>query len=217
RRSSQQNLTERIGGLQEQFDTVCDQLTADRQRAEQLSGVENTLETATRHLEEAKTKHTAATNAQSAQTATDAAKRTRDTAQADADAALEHAQNLLRRRIDAAAGFLAEKLEPGQPCEVCGSTAHPEPAATHDLAEISNDAVQQAEQRATQARRDANTADEAYQTKLKDLQEHQTQAGGLSVVDADAVVANAKQAVADAQRHVTELTQLRARIEDRDA
>src|SRR5699024_8024279 len=109
RRSSQQNLTERIGGLQEQFDTVCDKLTADRQRAEQLSGVENTLETATRHLEEAKTKHTAATNAQSAQTATDAAKRTRDTAQADADAALEHAQNLLRRRIDAAAGFLAEK------------------------------------------------------------------------------------------------------------
>src|SRR5699024_2988288 len=53
--------------------------------------------------------------------------------------------------------------------------------------------------------------------KLKDLQEHQTQAGGLSVVDADAVVANAKQAVADAQRHGTELTQLRARIKDRDA
>lgn len=215
--ASQQTLTDRIGKLQEQFDTVCEQLTADRQRAEHLTGVEKTLETATRQLQEAKTKHTAAQHAQTAQSAADAAKRTRDEAQTEADAALEHAQDLLRRRIGAAAGFLADKLEPGQPCEVCGSTTHPQPAETHDLAEISNDAVQQAEQRATQARRAANTAAETYQTKLAELQELQTQAGGLSLAGADAAVTNAQQTVTEAQREATELTQLRAHIKERDA
>ena len=131
--------------------------------------------------------------------------------------ALEHAQDLLRRRIDAAAGFLAEKLEPGKPCEVCGSTTHPRPAEAHDLAEISNDAVQEAEQRATQARRVANAADETYQAKLQNLQSLQTQAGGLSIAEADAAVTTANQTVDDVQRQVTELTELSARIKDQDA
>ncbi|HJF14527.1 MAG TPA: SMC family ATPase [Enteractinococcus helveticum] len=215
--TSQQTLSQRIGQLQEQFDTVCEQLTADRQRAEHFSGVEKTLETATQQLQEAKTKYTAAQKAQTAQSAADGAKRTLDETQTQADAALEHAQDLLRRRIEAAAGFLADKLEPGQPCEVCGSTTHPQPAETLDLAEISNDAVQQAQQRATQARRAANTAAETYQLKLTDLQELQTQAGGLCLTDAEAAVTHAQQTVAEAQREATELTQLRTRIKEREA
>ena len=217
RKSARQDLTERIGDLQEQIDTVCEQLTTDRQRAEELSGVEKTLETATRQLDDAKTKLAAANKAHTAQAEADTAKRTRDDAAVDAETALTHAQDLLRRRIDAAAGFLAEKLQPGQPCEVCGSTTHPQPAQGHDLAEISNEAVQAAERRATQARRDANTADETYQAKLRDLQELQTQAGGLSVAEAQTAVTEADQAVAEAQRDVTELSQLRARIKAQDA
>ena len=217
RKTTQQTLTERIVQLQQQFDTVCAQLTTDRERAEQLSGVEKTLEVATRQLENAKAQQTAARNAHAAQATADGAKRVRDETRADAEQALEHAQDLLRRRIDAAAGFLAEKLEPGKPCEVCGSTTHPRPAEAHDLAEISNDAVQEAEQRATQARRVANAADETYQAKLQNLQSLQTQAGGLSVAEADAAVTTANQTVDDVQRQVTELTELSARIKDQDA
>jgi len=217
RTTKQQDLTERIGQLQSQFDKVCDQLTTDRQRVEALAGVENTLESATRDLDQAKAKQIAARNAQSAQADADAAKVTRDDAMVKAEAALEHAQDLLRRRIDAAAGFLAEKLEPGKPCEVCGSTTHPQPAEAHDLAEISNDAVQQAEELATQARRTANAADETYQTTLRELQELQAQAGGLSLAEADTAVANANQSATQAQRDVSELIELRARIKAHEA
>ena len=163
-------------------------------------------------MQEAKTRHVAAKKAQTAQTAAGDAQNTCDQAKHDADEALEHAQALLRRRIDAAAGFLAEKLETGEPCEVCGSTTHPEPAGTYGLADISNDAVQQAEDRATKARRVANEAEQTYQTKRTTLHELQTQAGGLSVEAADDLVSEATQAVTAAEADVKELKALRSRI-----
>src|SRR5690625_3592298 len=174
-RSAQQQLTNTIDELNKQYETVCQRLDTDKARAEELSGVEQQLETATQRLEEAETKRAAAKKAEAAGTAAQRAKTVRDKAAAEADEALEHAQTLLRRRIEAAAGFLAEKLEDGEPCEVCGSTTHPAPAGTEDLTEISNDAVEQAEARATEARRAANDADETYQTQHGTLLTLQTQ------------------------------------------
>ena len=210
--ASRTQLTETIAKLQEQFDAGCRQLETDRTRAEELSGVEQRLETATQRLDEAKTKQTAAKQAQAAQTAAESVKTDCDQAKTDADEALEHAQTVLRRRIEAAAGFLAEKLETGEPCEVCGSTTHPEPAETHGLADISNDAVQQAEDRATQARRVANEAEQTYQSKLTTLQELQTQAGGLTLETAEELVSEATQTVTKAKADVQELASVRARI-----
>lgn len=46
--------------------------------------------------------------------------------------------------IAAQAGFLAERLENGQPCAVCGSTDHPEPAQGADDAKLLEQAWQQA-------------------------------------------------------------------------
>lgn len=205
-------LRQTIDQLQEQFDTLCTQLDTDKSRSDELSGVEQQLEAAKQRLSEAETKQIAAREAETAQVAVDDAKDTSDQAKEQADAALEEAQALLRRRIEAAAGFLAEKLEPGEPCEVCGSTTHPDPAETHGLAEISNDAVEQAEKRATDARRVANEAEQTYQAQRTILQELQTQAGGLSVDDVDKLVAEAKEAVTTAQAEVQELTDIRARI-----
>src|SRR5699024_1886744 len=139
------------------------------------------------------------------------------TAREHAEQALESAQELLRRRIDAAAGFLAEKLEPGQPCEVCGATTHPHPATTHELTDVSNDAVQQAEHRATQARRAANEADAEYHTTLQTLQTLQTQAGGLTVDQAQAAVTAAQDAVATAKSDVATLSDLRARVKAQES
>lgn len=210
--TSRTQLTQSIATLQQQFDELCRQLEVDRTRTEVLSGVEQRLETATQHLTDAKTKQTAAKKAQAAQTAADTVKSQRDQAKTDADDALAQAQAVLRRRIEAAAGFLAEKLETGEPCEVCGSTTHPEPAETHGLDEISNGAVQQAEHRATQARRAANDAEQTYQTKLTTLHELQTQAGGLTLEAAEELVRDATQAVTTAKTEVQELSSLRARI-----
>jgi exonuclease SbcC len=210
--SAREQLTNTIDELNEQYETVCQRLDTDKARAEELSGVEQQLETATQRLEEAETKQAAAKKAEAADTAAQRAKTARDTAVAEADDALEHAQTLLRRRIEAAAGYLAEKLEEGEPCEVCGSTTHPAPAETEGLTEISNNAVEQAEARATEARRAANDADETYQTQHATLQELQTQAGGLSLEEATELVSAAQEAVASAKTQVTELTDLRARI-----
>ena len=45
-----------------------------------------------------------------------------------AQAARERHQDLIRQRLDDMAGELAEGLSPGDPCLVCGSPEHPEPA-----------------------------------------------------------------------------------------
>lgn len=206
-------LTDKIERLDQHYDSACQKLEADKVRADELSGVDQQLDTAIQRLDEAETKQAAAKRAEAAQTETQRTKDTCDTTQQAADAALEHFQQLTRRRIEAAAGFLADQLQEGQPCEVCGSTSHPEPAATHGLDDISNEAVQQAETSAIEARRAANAADERYQAAHTELQSLQAQAGGLSLQDATEGVREAQQAVTTVKAQVKELAELRARIE----
>src|SRR5699024_9865703 len=126
--------------------------------------------------------------------------------------ATEHATNLLRSRIDAAAGFLDETLESGQPCEVCGCTNHPQPAEMQGLEEISHAAVQSAEQQATLAKHNANDAEDTLQTQLANLHEYQTRAAGLTVADANDDVTTAQHDVETACQQAQDLAELRNRI-----
>src|SRR5699024_4431091 len=171
---SHAGLTKQLQDFATTWATLTQQLDANRVRAEELSGAENTLQAAQQRLEDTTAQQTAANKAQTAYARTEQTQQVRDTAKQTADRALEHAQQLLRRRIDAAAGFLAEQLEQDQPCEVCGSTLHPAPAQLHDAAEISNTAVQAAEQQATEARRAANAAEQDHQTQLTALQDRKS-------------------------------------------
>src|SRR5699024_4446465 len=135
-----------------------------------------------------------------------------DTSKQAAEEATEHATNLLRRRIDAAAGFFAETPEDGQPCEVCGSTNHPQPAEMQGLEEISHDAVQRAEQHATLAKRNATEAEETLQPQLATLHDYQTRAAGLTVADANDAVTTAQHDVETACQQAQDLAELRTRI-----
>lgn len=45
----------------------------------------------------------------------------------DYNAANTKYESMRQRFLNAQAGFLAEELEPGKPCPVCGSTEHPNP------------------------------------------------------------------------------------------
>ncbi|MFE5408402.1 AAA family ATPase [Microbacterium sp. NPDC056569] len=87
----------------------------------------------------------------------------RDAAAAAAAAALRVA-DLLQRRLDGYAGELAMTLVDGEPCAVCGATAHPSPATpadepvTDDLiaeAETQRDAAVQRERVASDAAKNA--------------------------------------------------------------
>lgn len=210
------DLTQRLQGFDSTLKRVGESLAGQKTKLETLSGAEQRLATAKQQLDDAKTKQSAAKRAQAAQTQTEQAEQARDTAKQSAEDALAHAQGLLRRRIDAAAGFLAEQLVDGEPCDVCGSTSHPAPAELQGSDEISNSAVQTAEAKATEARRAANAADQTYQTQLTTLWDIQAQAGGLSVSDADEAVARVKATVTTAQRDADELIALRMRIQEHE-
>lgn len=66
-------------------------------------------------------------------------------AQLAANAAVDHVQGLRKSRISAMVVELAGKLEPGEPCTVCGSTEHPNPATT-DAELVDDAAIEAAEQ-----------------------------------------------------------------------
>ena len=68
----------------------------------------------------------------------DYAKTTKDYETANAEY-----EELRHRFLNAQAGFLAEKLEPGKPCPVCGSTEHPHPhQKSVDHVDISEEKLQ---------------------------------------------------------------------------
>ena len=164
--------------------------------------MEQQLTIATQQHEEAKTKQAAAKRAEAAHDETERVKTTWETAKQVAEKVNRAVSGPNTPSHRSAAGFLADKLQDGQPCEVCGSTSHPAPATTHGLEDISNEAVQQAEHQAIEARRAANDAEEKYQTQHATLQALQAEAGGLSLGDATDLVTENKQAVTTAKAQV---------------
>lgn len=91
----------------------------------------------------------------------------------------EHWLNLLRKRLEHAAGELAASLEDGAPCPVCGSTDHPEPS---ELVEAVRDSDRQEEE--------AKQKQEAAETRLQEaadaLQAVQQQVAVLTAQGGDA-------------------------------
>ncbi|MBF6482848.1 AAA family ATPase [Nocardia otitidiscaviarum] len=79
--------------------------------------------------------------------------------------AREHTLALRERRLAGMAAELAEALAEGQPCTVCGSTDHPDPARASG-APVSKDA----EDKALQAERVAEAARERAQRQVADLE-----------------------------------------------
>ncbi|MBF6238376.1 SMC family ATPase [Nocardia otitidiscaviarum] len=79
--------------------------------------------------------------------------------------AREHTLALRERRLAGMAAELAEALAEGQPCTVCGSTNHPDPARASG-APVSKDA----EDKALQAERVAEAARERAQRQVADLE-----------------------------------------------
>lgn len=77
----------------------------------------------------------------------------------DMDRELKRANKLERAFLDGQAGVLAAELKPGEPCPVCGSTEHPNPAASHK--EIpSQEEVEQAREEGEARRKEATTLSE---------------------------------------------------------
>ena len=80
---------------------------------------------------------------------------------------------MYRAYLDAQAGFLAAQLQPGRPCPVCGSTAHPHPCTLPDNAGgITRETLQEADRQLSARKKqqekcaaDAHAAEQLYQEK----------------------------------------------------
>src|SRR5262245_49989563 len=130
----------------------------------------------------------------------------------------EH-QRLMEARLTGMAAELAAGLAEGGPCPVCGSPAHPEPAATCE-ALVSAEDVGQAAKRRAEAEA-ARARAEAEQAALaRDVARHEALTAGRGVASLaaeagqlGAQVAKAEAASEDSARLESELTDARANAE----
>lgn len=124
--------------------------------------------------------------------------RTRDAAAAAHNKAWAHLLDLRERRIDGMAAELADRLEAGEPCAVCGSDVHPHPAAasTSTVTKAQEDKAAAAERKAAAALEQAVEA--VAEAKLAvDLMHDRT--GGVSLAELTENLDTATKAVQDAR------------------
>lgn len=117
-----------------------------------------------------------------------------------AQSAVEDVAAIHKRKIRGMAGELAAQLQDGQPCAVCGSTTHPEPARQSEN-HPDLDAIEEAEAVQTRAERQLADAREAYERVRAELAALNDQYGTVS----------STQAEADAEEAQTQLTHIRER------
>lgn len=94
-------------------------------------------------------------------------------------AAAQHVEDLETQRFSAAAATLASTLHEDEPCPVCGSTVHPEPADQEHGQEVTEDTLNDA--RATRDRAQAQ-ADQAH-TAWQAAQQKASQALGAGALE----------------------------------
>lgn len=114
------------------------------------------------------------------------------------DRARAEVTELLRRRLAGHAGELAAALVDGEPCAVCGSTVHPEPAQV-DAEPVTDDAIAAAEAaRDAAAAVEKATADAAAAARSAHA-DAAARSGGSAVAELDALIAEADAALAAAR------------------
>ena len=125
-------------------------------------------------------------------------------------AAVDHHQGLVQRRIDGMAGELAAALEPHQPCPVCGSAEHPIPAERGDA--VDPEEVEAAQQEAAQFAQERENAERVVADLTSQLAAARAQAAGASAEEAAAELAEAQARLGRAQAAEQHQQQLAAQL-----
>ncbi|MGF6824083.1 exonuclease SbcC [Microbacterium sp. ZKA21] len=135
-----------------------------------------------------------------------------------ANAVLTQAQTrlslLLQRRLDGMAGEIAAALVPGQACAVCGSTAHPAPAAHIDP--VSEDDVAAAQQERDAAALAERETSERLTALRAELATATARADGRTLAEAETELAEATAAYEEAVAAGALLTETEARLVELD-
>ncbi|KRN28928.1 exonuclease SbcC [Lactobacillus selangorensis] len=152
----QQQLTERDENQAQlhQADQQNLQLNNIRRQYQQVQQLHRALETAQTDLQDKQTRL-----AQETQTVADAQ---------------TNYQQLDSQWAAAQIAQLSQKLLPGQPCPVCGSTEHPHPASTVAIADLDEATVKEAQHALTDAQSRLNSLQGQYSEQQKHFQQAQT-------------------------------------------
>ncbi len=127
-------------------------------------------------------------------------------------------QQMNRHFLDAQAGILAQQLEEGMACPVCGSTSHPKPAELTDEApteaalEVLKKARDAAEQQASQASSKAAAAVSAVNAKKEEIQRQGELCAGASMDETKAEMENLRAVLAEELQKVQRKVQLEQQI-----
>ncbi|MFJ4044287.1 AAA family ATPase [Microbacterium sp. NPDC089987] len=185
------------------------ELTAERDLARRDG---DRLDNVTQSVALAEKQHAGALDAERLSSAVAAAA----SAESDASDAHTRAQAelalLRRRRLDGYAGELATALVDGEPCAVCGSTAHPAPAAHADP--VSADDIEAAEIARDAAAAVERAASRTLAERTAELAAAVERSGGLSVADASGQLTQAIAAREAAEAAVSRARQLSVSVEE---
>ncbi|GAB3525902.1 AAA family ATPase [Arthrobacter monumenti] len=110
---------------------------------------------------------------------------------------------LLRKRLEHAAGELAASLQDDAPCPVCGSTEHPKPSELRAAARNAGEDEENARQEQETAELRAKEAETRWRSVQQEAAVLESQGGGLDLADAGSQAAQATasaEAAAEAER-----------------
>lgn len=129
----------------------------------------------------------------------------RDDLVAQATHSNDEVRQFRQRRLDEYAGVLSSALVPGEPCAVCGSTEHPQPATlTNDHPTAAD--IEAAERKLADFSAAAKTAADEVHAQERELARTQGQADGLDIDSAALSLAQAEQQHALSQDAVGQLS-----------
>ncbi|WP_061960523.1 AAA family ATPase [Demequina flava] len=126
--------------------------------------------------------------------------------------AAEDHNALLQRRLRSQAAHLAQALVPGEPCQVCGSTEHPDPARPSSD-HVTDDQVEAAREVMDVAHAALSSATAAAQAVERDLAAARSAAGDGDEEEAQATLVGARESHERATDAVAERDRLAGEIE----
>lgn len=208
-------LTERAEAIPEERRLAQEAVDAALEAAARLDGLAASADRAEVVLQ-------AAVERERLTTEVEAATRALDSERAAHLTAREEAADLRERRLDQMAAELAQKLEPGEPCQVCGSTSHPEPAAAGADGLVTPEEVEAAQQHADRVGARASEAERTLGELRAELLSAEKLSGGAALDGARRALTDAREALAEARqvaagedaqrRALDELTEEQARL-----
>jgi exonuclease SbcC len=202
---------EELGASARRTETLPEERDEVQQRLDDARLLAHGLKEARAALGQARTQHDAVTALPRIQAVHDELTRRSLDARELAATARERHLAVLERRLAGMAAELAQQLADGDPCQVCGSLTHPDPARADADAVTEQDQLT-AEHDAERLRAAAEALGDRLAESTRELQTLETAAAGLDLAGSESALAACLASLAAAEAAAGSVAQLEARV-----